>query len=317
MLEQICLPKELMFADELSPREFRVLMALYSLSNDTGSLQLNRQDIAEKCQIDNLQSISKITSLLKNKGWLVKQKSGFQSSISYKLTIPKKYTKQAANPRSCPIVTDPAPLGEPNPPQKPVKQPANPRGYPIVTDPALLREYEEISKLAANPRGYPTVTDSALLGEQAANPRGCPIVTDLGSKSPRARDIYIYNNKHISNSNYKNKKSKIENSKNTQDDQPAKKYYFEGEKIKITENDFYKMRSLYPALNLTDELDQLDSELRDEKKWWMVLSAKLNYRNKKAISDEKNIHRGRKLSLVEEVELLNSGSLANDSTYLD
>ena len=59
-------------------------------------------------------------------------------------------------------------------------------------------------------------------------------------------------------------------------------YVFEGEKIKINEKDFNRMQQMYQNINLMAELDQLDLELRDEKKWWLPLQAKLNYRNKNA-----------------------------------
>ena len=61
------------------------------------------------------------------------------------------------------------------------------------------------------------------------------------------------------------------------------KYAFEGEKIKINDKDYNKMRFLYPNLNLVIELSQLDMELRQKKDWWMAMHAKLRYRNSKNI----------------------------------
>ena len=58
------------------------------------------------------------------------------------------------------------------------------------------------------------------------------------------------------------------------------KYVFEGEVIKINERDYSRMMQLYPNLDLGAELEQLDFELRDTKKWWGQVQAKLNYRNK-------------------------------------
>lgn len=60
------------------------------------------------------------------------------------------------------------------------------------------------------------------------------------------------------------------------------KYAYEGETIKLNERDFLKMLDLYQNLDLRVELDQLDMEIRGEKKWFMTLNAKLNYRNKNA-----------------------------------
>lgn len=59
-------------------------------------------------------------------------------------------------------------------------------------------------------------------------------------------------------------------------------YTFEGDTIKLKQKDFDKAQRLYPNLNLMAELEQLDVELYDTKKWWPVMHAKLNYRNKVA-----------------------------------
>ena len=62
----------------------------------------------------------------------------------------------------------------------------------------------------------------------------------------------------------------------------SKDYAFLGETIRLTEKDFQKWLALYPNLNLTKELQQLDMECRGDKKWFMTVSSKLNYRNKNA-----------------------------------
>jgi hypothetical protein len=59
-------------------------------------------------------------------------------------------------------------------------------------------------------------------------------------------------------------------------------YFFDGDKIKITAKDFALLQKRYPNLDLVAELEQLDLELREDKKWWGVMNAKLNYRNKNA-----------------------------------
>lgn len=56
-------------------------------------------------------------------------------------------------------------------------------------------------------------------------------------------------------------------------------YAYEGDKIKLTQKDFSKLENLFQNLNLRNELDILDMELSEEKKWWMPMMAKLRYRN--------------------------------------
>ena len=58
-----------------------------------------------------------------------------------------------------------------------------------------------------------------------------------------------------------------------------KNYCFNGETIKLTESDYKKLIGLYPNIDLKKELNQLDIELINEKKWWSTMNAKLNYRN--------------------------------------
>jgi hypothetical protein len=61
-----------------------------------------------------------------------------------------------------------------------------------------------------------------------------------------------------------------------------KHYAFEGEKIKLNQKDFDRAKELFPNLDLVSELNQLDFELREEKSWFSVMNAKLNYRNSQA-----------------------------------
>ena len=66
----------------------------------------------------------------------------------------------------------------------------------------------------------------------------------------------------------------------TNNQEPIEKQYaFAGECIKITRDDFDDLTKTYPNLDLITHLKQLDLELRDTKKWWPVMHAKLNYRN--------------------------------------
>lgn len=64
-------------------------------------------------------------------------------------------------------------------------------------------------------------------------------------------------------------------------------YIFEGEVVKLNAKDYYKWRDMYPALDLTAELTQIDEEfsirLREGeklKKWFSECYARLNGRNK-------------------------------------
>ncbi|TNE87035.1 MAG: helix-turn-helix domain-containing protein [Gammaproteobacteria bacterium] len=59
-------------------------------------------------------------------------------------------------------------------------------------------------------------------------------------------------------------------------------YKYENRTIKLIESDYDRIVSTYPNLSFPEELDQLDLELSGEKKWFMALNAKLNYRNKQA-----------------------------------
>ena len=59
-------------------------------------------------------------------------------------------------------------------------------------------------------------------------------------------------------------------------------YEYEGDTIKLNKKDYDKICQLYQNLNIRAELEQLDMEIRGEKKWFMTMNAKLNYRNKKA-----------------------------------
>lgn len=63
---------------------------------------------------------------------------------------------------------------------------------------------------------------------------------------------------------------------------PADKstYVFEGETIKLNKKDYDDCLGKYPALDLDYHLGQLDSELRETKKWFQPMHSKLNYRNK-------------------------------------
>lgn len=74
-------------------------------------------------------------------------------------------------------------------------------------------------------------------------------------------------------------------------------YMFEGEVVKLNAVDFTKWRDMYPALDLTAELMQIDEEfsirLREGeklKKWFSECYARLNGRNKIAMRNAPKVN---------------------------
>lgn len=57
-------------------------------------------------------------------------------------------------------------------------------------------------------------------------------------------------------------------------------YAFEGETIKLNQEDYDDCLAKYPNIDLDYQLSQLDSELRGTKKWFPPMHSKLNYRNR-------------------------------------
>ncbi len=73
-------------------------------------------------------------------------------------------------------------------------------------------------------------------------------------------------------------------------------YAFEGEVVKLNLKDYTKWRNMYPALDLSAELIQIDEEfsirLREGeklKKWFSECYARLNGRNKIAMKNNRGI----------------------------
>lgn len=99
-------------------------------------------------------------------------------------------------------------------------------------------------------------------------------------------------------------KPKREPKKNLEDNA----YAFCGETIKLNQEDFDKAKSQYRNLNLVETLRQLDMELREDKKWWGTMHAKLNYRNRNHASNRPQGNQQgsstQKLSAVERVRQL-------------
>jgi hypothetical protein len=69
-------------------------------------------------------------------------------------------------------------------------------------------------------------------------------------------------------------------------------YLFEGETIKLSAAHYHKLKALYPHIDLTAELEQLDCALMGTKKWWMPMNQMLNYRNKKKAEENKRYQHG-------------------------
>lgn len=89
-------------------------------------------------------------------------------------------------------------------------------------------------------------------------------------------------------------------------------YAFEGDTIKINKKDYDKMQRLYSNLHLMAELEQLDFELTGTKKWWPVMNAKLNYRNK--VAAQRNTYGERNIRDIAMAEKLTDRSWAKRST---
>ena len=90
----------------------------------------------------------------------------------------------------------------------------------------------------------------------------------------------------------------------TNNQEPIEKQYaFAGECIKITRDDFAELSKTYPNLDLINQLKQLDLELRDTKKWWPAMHAKLNYRNQ---NHEKSTRTSEPRSVVDRIRAGNA-----------
>jgi len=57
-------------------------------------------------------------------------------------------------------------------------------------------------------------------------------------------------------------------------------YVFCGGTIKLNQDDYSKLLERYQNLDVPDQLQQLDLELRGKKNWFVEMNSKLNYRNK-------------------------------------
>lgn len=81
-------PVEILSAD-LTPTEFKVLIALYSFrSKNTDTVWPGLDSIAVRCGMADKTRVSKITRSLVEKGYLEKQKRGFTGGNEYKLILP-------------------------------------------------------------------------------------------------------------------------------------------------------------------------------------------------------------------------------------
>lgn len=56
-------------------------------------------------------------------------------------------------------------------------------------------------------------------------------------------------------------------------------YLFEGETIKLNENDYRKCEKEYPNIDLTKQLRQLDMQLKGKRNWYYPMHQILAYRN--------------------------------------
>jgi hypothetical protein len=70
----------------------------------------------------------------------------------------------------------------------------------------------------------------------------------------------------------------------------SKNYAFQGGTIRITDDDFEKLKTTYPNLDIPAQLAQLDLELSGKKGWFVEMHSKLNYRNKTPAHHKNSMH---------------------------
>lgn len=85
-------PNEALLDPELTPSEFRVLVALYSFRDkNADTVWPKTESLAERARIKDTTQISKVTTRLERKGWLTKaSKMGFHGPKRYVMTIPDR-----------------------------------------------------------------------------------------------------------------------------------------------------------------------------------------------------------------------------------
>jgi hypothetical protein len=92
-------------------------------------------------------------------------------------------------------------------------------------------------------------------------------------------------------------------------------YVYEGDKIKLTEKDFNKLLNMFQNINLRAELDILDMELTEEKKYWMPMMAKLRYRNNNAPKVNQFQGRGQVAHLNQSTRDMSIDQMLNDDSW--
>jgi len=116
-----------------------------------------------------------------------------------------------------------------------------------------------------------------------------------GTKSIEKRYIYIQEyaqSKTIEVSNQKQFTPPIKNDRDntsltdSNNNLTDSKYIFEGDTIKLTAKDYDALKNMYSNIDLDFHLKKVDLEFMHDKpkKWFVVLSAKLNYHNTQAKS---------------------------------
>lgn len=88
-------PIEAISDPELTPSEFKVLVALYSFRDKNADTSFPKlESLATRAGFRDATQVSKITSRLETKGWLTKrQKMGFHGPKKYRLSIPERLTQ--------------------------------------------------------------------------------------------------------------------------------------------------------------------------------------------------------------------------------
>ena len=91
MIKFAIVPNEAISDPELTPAEFKVLVALYSFRDSNADTCWPSLDsLAARAGYKESTEVSKITGRLSKKGWVEKKKLGFDKPNSYKLGVPDR-----------------------------------------------------------------------------------------------------------------------------------------------------------------------------------------------------------------------------------
>lgn len=215
------MPIEAIGDTELTPSEFKVLVALYSFRDKNADTTFPKlSSLAARAGFKDSTQVSKITTRLESKGWLTKkQKMGFHGPKKYKLSIPARLTQQVQTAQLGRIIQ----LGKPGTADSPnleelsnLDEPAitnldkttnsqlgqNYQGYknrPVRTDQIEQTSFPVAAATAAG-AAFPAVDNFSLVdlaqiynnpdSESEAVSHGVPMLTRSGVEFQKARNFF-------------------------------------------------------------------------------------------------------------------------------